>query len=107
MPEEGVPLTPTTKLLSSAEIVRVAKTFVHQGVDKIRITGGEPLLRADLPSIISKPLLGMRSSQIDKLSTQLSPIYMLVYITRCDTVYMGRTETLDKILLNELHKCLI
>jgi len=54
MPEEGVPLTPTQKLLSSAEVVRIAKMFVDQGVDKIRITGGEPLLRADLPSIISK-----------------------------------------------------
>lgn len=54
MPEEGVPLTPTQKLLSSDEIVRVAKTFVQQGVDKIRFTGGEPLLRKDLPSILGK-----------------------------------------------------
>jgi len=54
MPEEGVPLTPSGKLLSSQEVVRVAKIFVDQGVDKIRITGGEPLLRADLPSIIRK-----------------------------------------------------
>ncbi|XP_021947082.1 molybdenum cofactor biosynthesis protein 1 isoform X2 [Folsomia candida] len=54
MPEEGVPLTPSQKLLSAAEIVRVAKTFVQQGVDKIRFTGGEPLLRKDLPSILGQ-----------------------------------------------------
>lgn len=52
MPEDGVPLTPTNKILSSAEVVRVAKLFVSQGVDKVRITGGEPLLRKDLPRII-------------------------------------------------------
>ena len=54
MPEEGVPLTPSAKLFSSDEITRVAKIFVGQGVNKIRITGGEPLLRKDLKTIISK-----------------------------------------------------
>jgi len=54
MPEEGVPLTPKQKLLSSEEIGRIAKVFVSQGVDKIRITGGEPLLRADLPHILGQ-----------------------------------------------------
>jgi len=52
MPEEGVPLTPTEKLLSSSEVVRVGRLFISQGVDKIRFTGGEPLIRKDLPSII-------------------------------------------------------
>lgn len=57
MPEDGVPLTPTNKILSSAEVVRVAKLFVSQGVDKVRITGGEPLLRKDLPRIIGMNML--------------------------------------------------
>lgn len=47
-----MPLTPNQKLLSSAEIIRVAKLFVKEGVDKVRITGGEPLIRKDLPRII-------------------------------------------------------
>lgn len=59
MPEDGVPLTPTNKILSSAEVVRVAKLFVSQGVDKVRITGGEPLLRKDLPRIIGMNMLKM------------------------------------------------
>jgi cyclic pyranopterin phosphate synthase len=54
MPEEGVPLTPTAKLLSADEIVRIARLFVSQGVDKIRITGGEPLIRSDLTQIIGQ-----------------------------------------------------
>jgi hypothetical protein len=36
MPEEGVPLTPTAKLLSAEEITRVARIFVSQGVNKVR-----------------------------------------------------------------------
>ncbi|CAG8660049.1 3189_t:CDS:2, partial [Gigaspora rosea] len=42
MPAEGVDLTPSHKLLSTKEIVHLAKLFVSQGVNKIRLTGGEP-----------------------------------------------------------------
>ena len=38
--------------LSFAEIIRVAKVFSGLGVEKLRITGGEPLLRSDLPDLI-------------------------------------------------------
>lgn len=52
MPEEGVSLTPAKRLLTSEEIVRVARLFVSEGVDKIRLTGGEPMVRKDLTYII-------------------------------------------------------
>lgn len=45
---------PENQLLSFAEIVRVAKTFAQLGVEKIRITGGEPLLRKDLNQLIAQ-----------------------------------------------------
>lgn len=48
MPEEGVPLSPTRELLTTPEIVLLASTFVSQGVTKIRLTGGEPTVRADI-----------------------------------------------------------
>lgn len=47
MPENGVPLQADDKLLSSQEIVQLSKLFVSQGVDKIRLTGGEPTVRKD------------------------------------------------------------
>lgn len=56
MPEDGVNLTPSSELLSSDEVVRLATLFVSQGVNKIRLTGGEPLVRSDLVEIISKLL---------------------------------------------------
>jgi cyclic pyranopterin phosphate synthase len=40
------------ELLTFEEITRVARVFVSAGVQKIRITGGEPLVRRDLPSLI-------------------------------------------------------
>lgn len=43
---------PNDKILSFEEIERLVKIFVSLGVEKIRITGGEPLLRKDLPTLI-------------------------------------------------------
>ena len=54
MPEEGVELTPSSELLSASEVVRLAHLFVSQGVTKIRLTGGEPLVRKDLVDIVGK-----------------------------------------------------
>ncbi|VAI13287.1 unnamed protein product [Triticum turgidum subsp. durum] len=51
MPAEGVELTPKSELLSHDEIIRIANLFVTSGVDKIRLTGGEPTVRKDLEDI--------------------------------------------------------
>ncbi|XP_024376132.1 GTP 3',8-cyclase, mitochondrial isoform X3 [Physcomitrium patens] len=51
MPAKGVELTPNSELLSQKEIVRIAGTFVAGGVDKIRLTGGEPSIRSDIEEI--------------------------------------------------------
>ncbi|MBT3864000.1 MAG: GTP 3',8-cyclase MoaA [Chloroflexi bacterium] len=44
---------PRPHILSFEEIERLAKIFAHAGVSKLRITGGEPLVRANLPELIS------------------------------------------------------
>lgn len=48
------PSLPRTDLLSFEEIERLARVFVRLGVRKIRITGGEPLLRAGLPDLVRR-----------------------------------------------------
>lgn len=53
MPAEGVELTPSSHLLSHDEIIRLANLFVSSGVDKIRLTGGEPTIRKDIEDICS------------------------------------------------------
>ena len=52
MPEEGVLLSPKSSLMTCEEIYTIAKTFVENGVTKIRLTGGEPLMRTDIPVIL-------------------------------------------------------
>lgn len=54
MPADGIALSPKADLMTAAEIFAIAKTFVHNGVDKIRLTGGEPLLRKDFPEIVTQ-----------------------------------------------------
>ena len=54
MPEEGVHLTPSSKLMTTSEVIYLAKLFVSEGVNKIRLTGGEPLVRKDIVDICSK-----------------------------------------------------
>jgi cyclic pyranopterin phosphate synthase len=52
MPDEEYDFTPASKLMQPAEIEALAKIFVEQGVKKIRLTGGEPLVRKDAAQII-------------------------------------------------------
>ena len=54
MPEEGVALSPKSHIMSFDEIYSIAKTFVDNGVTKIRLTGGEPLIRKDVTVILKK-----------------------------------------------------
>ncbi|MEX2374784.1 MAG: radical SAM protein, partial [Dehalococcoidia bacterium] len=43
---------PRTAILSFEEITSLARLFVDRGVSKLRLTGGEPTLRADLPRLV-------------------------------------------------------
>lgn len=52
MPEEEYEFTPASRLMQPDEIEAIAKIFVAQGVTKIRLTGGEPLVRKDAGKII-------------------------------------------------------
>lgn len=54
MPEEGVILSPRSHLMTYEDIYKIAKIFVEKGVTKIRLTGGEPLIRKDIPVILEK-----------------------------------------------------
>ncbi len=53
MPEEEYDFTPASRLMQENEILTLAKLFVEQGVKKIRLTGGEPLVRKDAAHIIA------------------------------------------------------
>jgi cyclic pyranopterin phosphate synthase len=56
MPREAFgpdhPFLPRAEILTFEEIARVARVFAARGVQKVRLTGGEPLLRRDLPELV-------------------------------------------------------
>ena len=54
MPEEGLKLSPKASLMTADEVYQIAKTFVANGVTKIRLTGGEPLIRKDFNLVLEK-----------------------------------------------------
>ena len=53
MPEEGLEFFPDEQVLSADEIIQLTKNFAALGIRKIRLTGGEPLMRHDILDIIS------------------------------------------------------
>ncbi len=52
MPEESYVWLPRRSILSFEELARTARLFVTMGVSKVRLTGGEPLLRTELPMLV-------------------------------------------------------
>lgn len=70
MPEEGVELSPNSELLATEEIVSLAKLFVREGVNKIRLTGGEPLVRKDIVELCGK--IGISAQVIREQVVQIN-----------------------------------
>src|SRR5687768_161007 len=54
MPDEEYTFTPVSRLMQPEEVEVLARTFIKEGVTKIRLTGGEPLVRKDAGNIISR-----------------------------------------------------
>src|SRR5213082_3414543 len=65
MPEDEYVWLPRTSILTFEELDRVVRVFSRLGVRKVRLTGGEPLLRHDLPALVG---LIARVPQIDDLA---------------------------------------
>ncbi|MFC3414233.1 GTP 3',8-cyclase MoaA [Algoriphagus hitonicola] len=53
MPQEEMEWMPQSKLMSKEEILKLAETFIGLGVKKIRLTGGEPLVRKEFPELMA------------------------------------------------------
>ena len=53
MPAEGVPWLPRTTLLTPEELMRIVRIAVGEGIEEVRLTGGEPLLRPDCVDVVA------------------------------------------------------
>ncbi|HCK60893.1 MAG TPA: GTP 3',8-cyclase MoaA, partial [Gemmatimonadetes bacterium] len=52
MPMEGLPWLKREELLTYEEIAQIVRTMTGMGLRRVRITGGEPLVRRDLPDLV-------------------------------------------------------
>lgn len=76
MPESGINNRPQGDLLTFEEIAQIVKVAVDLGIDKVRLTGGEPLVRKDLVNLI---YLLDRIEGIKDLSLTTNGIYLKEY----------------------------
>ena len=76
MPAEGLPWLPRADVLTYEEIAHIAGVMTSIGIDSIRLTGGEPLVRRDVPTLIRllRPLPGLRSLSLTTNGTMLSKL---------------------------------
>jgi cyclic pyranopterin phosphate synthase len=63
MPAEGLPWLKKAEILSYEEIERISRVAVAMGIEQIRLTGGEPLVRRDVPELVRqlRQIPGLRS----------------------------------------------
>ena len=83
------------QLLSADEIVRLAQLFVNLGVTKLRITGGEPLVRPDVVSIVEKLAT---ISGVEDLALTTNAFYLKKYAQKLKDAGLHRlTVSLDSL----------
>ena len=66
LPHGEPPIAPKEQMLSYEEIAYVCDIFVELGIEKIRLTGGEPMMRRDIETIIGK-LAKLKATVSDEL----------------------------------------
>jgi len=75
LPHGEPPIAPKEQMLSYEEIEYVCDIFVALGIEKIRLTGGEPMLRRDIETIIRK-LARLKSSGLQDLALTTNGYYL-------------------------------
>lgn len=68
MPEQGAPVAPKSEILTFEEIERLARIAIELGMTKVRLTGGEPLIRKDIDLLVRK-IGGLRGLKDLSLTT--------------------------------------
>ena len=75
LPHGEPPIAPKEQMLSYEEIDHVCEIFVSLGIEKLRLTGGEPMLRRDIETIIRK-LTRLKSSGLRDLALTTNGYYL-------------------------------
>jgi cyclic pyranopterin phosphate synthase len=89
MPPSGVNLLPRSDMLSYEEIVMVARAAAGVGISKIRISGGEPLVRSNLPQLIA---MLNKIDGIDDLALSTNALLLEVYAAELKNAGLRRVN---------------
>jgi cyclic pyranopterin phosphate synthase len=113
MPAEGLAWLPKTEILTFEELTRLLAIFVGLGVRSLKVTGGEPTVRADLPTLVrmfreAGPELDISMTTngvlLDRLAGPLAEAGMDRVTVSCDSLMrhrfeeMTRRDALDRVL---------
>jgi cyclic pyranopterin phosphate synthase len=113
MPAEGLDWLPKDEILTFEELTRLLRLFVGLGVRSLKVTGGEPTVRADLPTLVGMfreagPDLDISLTTngvlLDKLAAPLAEAGIDRATVSCDSllqhrfVEMTRRDALEKVL---------
>lgn len=105
MPTEGLAWLPKRETLSFEEIVRLVEIFVGLGVRSIKVTGGEPTVRSDLPVLVgmlralgSDLDISMTTNGIllDRMAGPLAEAGLNRVNVSCDSLLRGRFEEITR-----------
>lgn len=103
MPEEGVPALAHGEILRFEEITRLCSLFARLGVRTIRLTGGEPLCRRDLPALVAqlKAVPGIQRVTLTTNGVDLADHWEALCRAGLDGVNLS-LDTLDRDLYRRL-----
>lgn len=89
MPQSGVDLLPRNDILSYEEIGMAARAAAGLGITKIRISGGEPLVRSNLPHLVS---LLNEIEAIDEVALTTNATLLQAYATELKNAGLRRVN---------------
>ena len=96
MPPEGLPWMPKDELLSFEELTRLTNVLVSSGVRSIKVTGGEPLVRRDVPELVR--MLRAIDASLD-ISMTTNGFLLAEHATRLAEVGLDRvTVSVDSLI---------
>jgi cyclic pyranopterin phosphate synthase len=89
MPPEGVPRIPHSEILSYEEIQTVVRAAAELGINRLRLTGGEPLVRADLPKLVR---MLSQIEGIEELSLTTNGVFLKKYALELKQAGLSRVN---------------
>ena len=98
--KENMQFLPKSEILSSEEINKICNVFINLGIKKIRITGGEPLIKKGIPILLKYLGKKLNNSNLEELTLTTNGTQLYKYAK------IKQKEILDREKNGEIYKSL-